>query len=665
MLPALLAAFTVLPLAQHPGSEALPDEERQPAAGEALISAHFGIDPRPTTSFGAVVIDGWLYKLGGYFGKAHVYERERQSGDFYRISMADPSRVEILTSPGRMQSVALVEHEGDPIRIGGMTILNGTGEQHDLASLEAVERFDASSNRWEPLPPLPEPRSSHDATVLEGVLYVFGGWRLGGHESDSSTWFDHGLALDLNALEPEWRAVAQPFQRRALVAWAHGDRVFVAGGIDSEGEISSAVHAFDPATSEWTALPDFPESGFGIGLTSLGEELVACGMDGGVFRMQPDEDAWRPAGELLFTRFFHRLLPDPDGGVIALGGTSREGRPAEIERLVPEGDAQLAVRHWTLPRPGRAHNRQGLSLRGDELLLFGGNGAVDQHAFGPDDFLDEVFSLNLVSMRWTREQPLPARRQSIQTASVGDGELALAVGGFGHDGEVARTIGAAHAFDYTTRTWGTAGILDVPARSQSLLFEHDGASWMFGGQETLPDGEGDVETIYTDVVWRTERAADGQRRFVDSGVRLPVGRCAMAGALFEGQVVLVGGMRAGFEPIETVDVFDLESGEWSEWPAPAVHRLGGRLVVQDGRLVLVGGAARQADGSFGGERSIEVFETGADGWRTLDARLPVEPRRIQALAWRDRVLVHMADDPDGAGRVHLFAIDVEAPGAGL
>ena len=83
--------------------------------------------PRPTTSFGAAVSDGWLYVVGGYTGPPHDYYWEGQEDDFYRVNLHDRTHIEYLPHYDRLQSCSLEAHDGEIIRVGGMMAQNGRG----------------------------------------------------------------------------------------------------------------------------------------------------------------------------------------------------------------------------------------------------------------------------------------------------------------------------------------------------------------------------------------------------------------------------------------------------------------------------------------------------------------------------------------------------------
>ena len=60
---------------------------------------------------------------------------------------------------------------------------NTPEDDDELYGVADFARFDVDSNSWVALPSLPEPRSSHDAVVVENKLYVTGGWTLNGEGS--------------------------------------------------------------------------------------------------------------------------------------------------------------------------------------------------------------------------------------------------------------------------------------------------------------------------------------------------------------------------------------------------------------------------------------------------------------------------------------------------
>ena len=237
--------------------------------------------PAAVASFGAAVTADYLYVYGGHIGEAHAHSRENLSQRFSRVALHTDSAWEELPFETPVQGHALVAHGDLVYRIGGMTAKNSPDEDDDLHSTTDFARFDPASKKWKNLASLPSPRSSHDAVVIDDTLYVVGGWTLTG--SDDGEWQTHALAVDLNDDTPAWRLLPeQPFRRRALAAGSLAGKLVVIGGIDEEGEV---------------------------------------------------DKEWEEVGRLQQPRFFHRLLPGPQGDLLAIGGASRLGHLRDIEQF--------------------------------------------------------------------------------------------------------------------------------------------------------------------------------------------------------------------------------------------------------------------------------------------------------------------------------------------
>jgi len=294
--------------------------------------------PIAVASFGAAVCDQHLYVYGGHVGAAHAHSRDNLSSNFWRIPLTPNAAWETLPVQASVQGLALVAHRGLLYRIGGMTARNAAGEDDDLHSTSDFCRFDPQSKSWEELPPLPAPRSSHDAVVVGDLLYVIGGWKLAG--TGEGEWHNDCLVIDLAPPSPVWSRVPDPpFQRRALAIGNLGEKLVVVGGMDPSGTVSRDVDIYDPASSEWSAAPPLPGddmNGFGVSAWNLAGQLFVSGSNGTVYRLKTTDGGWEVAGQLHQARFFHRLLPYSDQSMIALGGAGGSKHLSDIEIFVPD-----------------------------------------------------------------------------------------------------------------------------------------------------------------------------------------------------------------------------------------------------------------------------------------------------------------------------------------
>lgn len=637
-----------------------------PALAVAAASAGFLISdmeptpilPRGIASFGAATQGHWLYLFGGHTGKPHQHSLQNVTGEFWRLNLLDGRSWEALPAGMPLQGTALVATPQGPIRIGGMTARNQPGEKEDLHSTATVERFDAAAMRWVALPSLPEPRSSHDAAVIGPKIFVIGGWTLAG---ESKSWLETAWTLDLADSDPKWSAVpAPPVKRRAAAVVAHSARLFVIGGFEANGKVTSRVDVYDPTRAAWSSAPDLPGDGFGAAACSDGKSLLATTRDGRAVELAADGESWVERDVLAFPRYFHRIVSTADGSFLALGGAARDGEHLRVcERMDPARDEKPQVQVLTFPIPTAARNRQAAALQGYTLTLFGGNATTEQHNFLRESFVSESWSVHLGSGRVERLADLPAPRQSSSVESVelpaeGDGassKALLLAGGFGPAEGRATSLSDVLHWDLKTRTWKQLASRLPQPRTQMGFIAHGGKLWIFGGLD-YDEARGEERAfVHPREVLVADLAA--QPSFVASGAELPQPRRAFGGALLDNRYYLVGGMREEFSPVVDCDVFDFSTKTWSRIPPPSRHRISPELVAAGGRLYLCGGSSPKAGGK-GSEPngSIEMYDPTAGAWTTLLEAIPLSAKHIQMRATeRDLWLFSTHADPPGALRL--------------
>ncbi|MFO0910103.1 MAG: galactose oxidase [Isosphaeraceae bacterium] len=306
---------------------------------KAAPATTFATMPAPAvTSFGGAVVGQWLYVYGGHVGKTHRYNVETTSRHFRRLNLADGTTWEDLPMGPDLQGVALVTDGKSLYRVGGMAARNKPTEEQDMYSVADFARFDIETRRWENLPPMPQPRSTHDAAVVGRTLYVVGGWTMKGASEDSE-FPDHALAIDLDRPTSGWRVIPQPFRRRALAAAAHKGKLYVLGGLaESDGmKVERRVDVFDPARQAWSRGPDLPAGsraeGFGSSAYELDGRLYVSGASGRISRLNEAGEGWEAVGAWSLPRITHRLLPAPAHTLLAVGGSARGETTPVIESV--------------------------------------------------------------------------------------------------------------------------------------------------------------------------------------------------------------------------------------------------------------------------------------------------------------------------------------------
>ncbi len=305
----------------------------QRAPAELAPVTQAGTMPQAASSFGAALADGWIYVYGGHIVPTHSYSVDAVSGKFARRKVADGSAWESLPPGPAVQGMNIVAHGGRVYRVGGMEPRNRAGQPADNWSLDTVARFDPERGAWEALPPLPAPRSSHDVVVSGNRLVVVGGWNMRGVGQDS-LWPDTMEVLDLSAPTLAWKSVPQPFRRRALVAAADTQRIYVVGGFDDANAIDKGLAIYDVATATWSEGPILPggqRSGFGPAAVVVDGRLYVSIDDGGLYRLDRAGKAWEHVAKAT-PRIVHRLVSD-GSRIYILGGASRGGNSDLIEAV--------------------------------------------------------------------------------------------------------------------------------------------------------------------------------------------------------------------------------------------------------------------------------------------------------------------------------------------
>jgi N-acetylneuraminic acid mutarotase len=289
--------------------------------------------PQAVSSFGAAAADGWVYVYGGHCSKTHSYSTDAVSGSFRRLNAADAQTWQDLPGGPKLQGLAMVSHKGKIYRIGGMQPRNAPGTPADNHSVKTVSVYDPAKGTWQNLPDMPTGRSSHDAVVADGKLYVFGGWQMNGKDAETD-WATTGLVLDLDSKSPKWEAISQPFSRRALTAAVLNGKVYVIGGMNEEDHVELKVDIYDPATKSWkagTPIPGPRRNGFSPAACVAGGHLFVSVADGKVHRLSDPGDAWQQTGELKQARIVHRMVAPSEEVIVTVGGASKGGNVALTE----------------------------------------------------------------------------------------------------------------------------------------------------------------------------------------------------------------------------------------------------------------------------------------------------------------------------------------------
>lgn len=144
----------------------------------------------------------------------------------------------------------------------GLYLAGGTDGINKLDTVYHLKNI-GNHTSWVSLPPLPKAVTSGGAALLNGILYVIGGWVY----PDKIT--NHMWSLDVTEPQAQWQLCQKlPGCERAFPALVACDEsLYLFGGMSPDsktkslGVMKDAYH-YNPEENEWQQLPDMPFSGY-------------------------------------------------------------------------------------------------------------------------------------------------------------------------------------------------------------------------------------------------------------------------------------------------------------------------------------------------------------------------------------------------------------------
>jgi len=630
------------------------------SAGEFKRPMPFPNIPEGISSFGAAVCGDDVYVFGGHVGRIPGNSLDSLSPHFVRHSISHPEGPwEALPMKASSQSPGLVSWNGNVYRVGGLSFDNRQGEETVYHSLEEFAKFAPKTKTWTSLPSLPAPRSSLDAAVVDGKLYVVGGWNLQGTNVMDAPWHEDALVFDLSKEDGEWKPIAKPpFVKRALAVAGHDHKVWVLGGMSQKNSITTETHSYDPKTDTWTEGPEVKGreqfAAFAMSAFESAGKLCYSGTDGVLYTLDDKAQQWVPQERLLFPRSFHRLVAgEGNGKLVAVAGISRSAYVPSVELLdVTEGTHSVPkLAEWSIPFAGKVRQGQVLLQTGNSLYAFGGNNSQNPHDFSKEAIVGEAFRFDLATRAVEALPALPEAVQSGAAAIVGAriDQSIFVLGGITNPGEKYKSSDAILRYRMRSKGWSDEiGHLPGP-RSMFSAVQNGGQTWILGGSQVTGHGGGLIAET-----WQWSGAADEPAVVVPEAA-LPVPRRSFGAAVLAGKLYAVGGLGAESKIAEAVNVYDFETRQWSDAPSPKTSRVFPSVATAGGKLYLSGGFAR-VDGHFQKVESVEVFDPKSNAWSIAYESLPFGASTRTMVEFQDRLLFYGLD-PEKEGIAHFALLD--------
>ncbi|XP_022523787.2 kelch-like protein 10 [Astyanax mexicanus] len=236
--------------------------------------------------------------------------------------------------------------------------------------INAVEFYNSNVDCWTPLSWVDideTPRGYYGTAVLDGHLYVLGGF-------NSGVYFN--TVKKLNPLTQTWHQVGHMQLQRCYVTVAVLDGLIYAMGGHSGRERLSSVERYDPKTNQWSLITSMQLVRSDASATALNGKIYICGGYNGrqcLSRAEcfdPLTDNWSSIAPMQSSRSglgvaaFNEL-------VFAVGGYDGFGQLNSVEFYNPKFD------QWTTVTPMFERRCNfGIEVLNDRLFVVGGHNGV-------------------------------------------------------------------------------------------------------------------------------------------------------------------------------------------------------------------------------------------------------------------------------------------------
>lgn len=237
-------------------------------------------------------------------------------------------------------STAVVDHK--IYLIGGSLFENHAGP----FGLSTVEVYDTQTNTWQKGADMPTPRTNAKAAVVNGIIYIFGGYSSKDKFLQNWKMVDHVEAYDPRT--DTWtRKKKMPISRFYFGLGVVAGKVYLIGGTTGLGEGQEQrmdrVDIYDPATDRWTKGSKMPTRRNPGGVAVVDNDIYVIGGEGwplpqawgadqflgSIEKYDPINRQWEKKPDLLEVKnWFSSAVVG--NAIYLIGGYTREGALQEV-----------------------------------------------------------------------------------------------------------------------------------------------------------------------------------------------------------------------------------------------------------------------------------------------------------------------------------------------
>ncbi len=296
-----------------------------------------------------------------------------------------------------------------------------------ITSVDPSTTTTAPAAGWVRLANVPTPRSEMSAGVIDGLIYLSGGYT----RTVTGEFVTEAVVEVYDPARDEWTRVADlPEGRNHPMTAALDGFLYVFGGYDPAGQPAFTTFRYDPGSDSWDEREPMPANAAAGGAVALdGLLYVIGGAPNGVlcFRYDPAVDEWTEIASLVSPRD-HLAVSVLEGRIYALGGRDGEGELASVEVYDPATGA------WQ-PGPPMLAERSGFGVAAVSggIIAMGGELVSSQ----PVITLDSVERLDLSTGQWVMLETMPVALHGVAATAIG--EVVYLLGGSRRAADVANS----------------------------------------------------------------------------------------------------------------------------------------------------------------------------------------------------------------------------------
>ena len=292
----------------------------------------------------------------------------------------------------------------------------GTAEYRPVVAQAA----EASQGVWGKKAPLSGVRSETAIAAVDGKIYVIGGNTVEKKNGADVDRFDAGLAEEYDPKTDKWRTLA-PMPNgvgHAAIAVMDG-KIYVAGGFKERLHMqpSAGFYAYDPKTDKWETLPALLGPRGSANMVEVGGKLHIFGGRLGdptgpiaahdVY--DPKSKIWTPARQLPTARD-HMGIAVFNGKIHIVGG--RTGGPDNNTGVQEIYDPKSG--EWSVAAPMPTPRSGGAYAVYKGMLFFIGGECRDRKTYYENEAYDPKRD------KWLKLAPIPDGRHAFSAQAVGD-----------------------------------------------------------------------------------------------------------------------------------------------------------------------------------------------------------------------------------------------------